>query len=547
MKLSFYQENILNFFKEHPTENMYINALAGSGKTSTIIKMTEETKTSDVYIAFNKSIAEECKAKIKNPKTKVYTIHSLAYSIMNANLKSSNESKKGFGSRRSETINEAKLDNLKIHKIIDDIIIKKLGRYIDFTYKFFLKDNYYNLYNLCRVTCTDYNNIIGIQKLIKDYSLFIDTSDECYTRPSLETITKWLKEIDRISLNQFEESKLIDFTDMLYITFLKLRDKEWEVPYYHYYTNIYIDESQDQNTLQLLFLKYIKRKNGRYIFVLDEHQAIYMFAGANSQACNLIPKLFAPITKFDLPICYRCPKKHLNRVNQYFKIPIEAREGANEGEIITINKPDIYKYVKAGDMIISRKNKWFADVILDLVVHGISIYIEDVDMVNSILKIVKNLKSSNCYDAKIELKNQIIKFEKNIKKNINLEEGLSVEEQEKMVKEISSENTKIDNINFVLKIIDSYLFKQSNEMISIDNFEIYLKKILNCTPNNNSVRICSIHKAKGLEAENVFVLNEAKVERTHRMSVEQLKQEKNLSYIAITRARNCLYLVKEDD
>ena len=56
----------------------------------------------------------------------------------------------------------------------------------------------------------------------------------------------------------------------------------------------------------------------------------------------------------------------------------------------------------------------------------------------------------------------------------------------------------------------------------------------------------TIHKAKGLEADNVFVLNEAKVTKDFRNSPEQQTQEYNLSYISITRAKNTLYLVKED-
>jgi superfamily I DNA/RNA helicase len=61
------------------------------------------------------------------------------------------------------------------------------------------------------------------------------------------------------------------------------------------------------------------------------------------------------------------------------------------------------------------------------------------------------------------------------------------------------------------------------------------------------VRLCSVHKAKGLEAPNVFVLNEAKICKDPRNSWEQNEQEKNLSYISITRGMDNLYLVREKD
>ena len=59
--------------------------------------------------------------------------------------------------------------------------------------------------------------------------------------------------------------------------------------------------------------------------------------------------------------------------------------------------------------------------------------------------------------------------------------------------------------------------------------------------------LSSVHKAKGLEAENVFVLNEGKVCEDERNSPEQDQQEKNLRYISITRAKNTLYFVKEEE
>ena len=54
----------------------------------------------------------------------------------------------------------------------------------------------------------------------------------------------------------------------------------------------------------------------------------------------------------------------------------------------------------------------------------------------------------------------------------------------------------------------------------------------------------SIHKSKGLEAENVFILNEAKPFEKLGRSKDMIQQENNLSYVAITRAKENLYLVK---
>lgn len=109
---------------------------------------------------------------------------------------------------------------------------------------------------------------------------------------------------------------------------------------------------------------------------------------------------------------------------------------------------------------------------------------------------------------------------------------------------VAETNSKIDNTSFLLEILKGYLENHASSD-SISKFSNFIDKLLNTTPSPNCVRLCSIHKAKGLEATNVFVLNEAKINYDFRNSKEQNIQEKNLSYIATTRAKEGLYLVKE--
>lgn len=394
-KPSTYQQDILDFFLNNPQSNMLVNALAGSGKSTTACMLSEHSKTSDLYIAFNASVVEEFKKKIKNPKTKVMTMHSLAYSIMLYNVeqesKDSGEKPKGFGSQRSKRT--VSLDNFKPHKILDEEITKRYGRYIEFAKRVFLKDNYVNLYNLCRLTLTDMSSNKDVSRLIDDHVLFLYYGDEGYSAPDISEITSTLKILDTKSRQQFETQGVIDFTDMLWITFNKLKYDNWEVPYWALYTNIYCDEVQDFSNIQLNFLKFIKRTKGRYVFIGDFHQAIYNFAGANAQAFNQIPKMFAPVETFDLPICYRCAKSHLSRVNREYGIPILPCDDAPLGFVKTIDKNKISEYAKAGDMVISRKNKWIAEVVLDLARNGTPIFIEDKEMV---VAIKRQILSSKC-------------------------------------------------------------------------------------------------------------------------------------------------------
>lgn len=544
-KPSTYQQDILDFFLNNPQNNMLVNALAGSGKSTTACMLSEHSKTSDLYIAFNASVVEEFKKKIKNPKTKVMTMHSLAYSIMLYNVeqesKDSGEKPKGFGSQRSKrTVN---LDNFKPHKILDEEITKRYGRYIEFAKRGFLKDNYVNLYNLCRLTLTDMSSNKDVSRLIDDHVLFLYYGDEGYSAPDISEITSTLKILDTKSRQQFETQGIIDFTDMLWITFNKLKYDNWEVPYWALYTNIYCDEVQDFSNIQLNFLKFIKRAKGRYVFIGDFHQAIYNFAGANAQAFNQIPKMFAPVETFDLPICYRCAKSHLSRVNREYGIPILPRDDAPMGFVKTIDKNKISEYAKAGDMVISRKNKWIAEVVLDLARNGTPIFIEDKEMVGAIKRQILSSKCTSVGTLEKFLQKVISNYNKKLFEIVskNVREGGHEEER---LEAVAETNSKIDNTSFLLEILEGYLENHTSSD-SVSKFSDFVDKLLNTTPSPDCVRLCSIHKAKGLEATNVFVLNEAKINFDFRNSKEQNVQEKNLSYIATTRAKEGLYLVKE--
>ena len=544
-KPSTYQQDILDFFLNNPQSNMLVNALAGSGKSTTACMLSEHSKTSDLYIAFNASVVEEFKKKIKNPKTKVMTMHSLAYSIMLYNVeqesKDSGEKPKGFGSQRSKRT--VSLDNFKPYKILDEEITKRYGRYIEFAKRVFLKDNYINLYNLCRLTLTDMSSNKDVSRLIDDHVLFLYYGDEGYSAPDISEITSTLKILDTKSRQQFETQGVIDFTDMLWITFNKLKYDNWEVPYWALYTNIYCDEVQDFYNIQLNFLKFIKRTKGRYVFIGDFHQAIYNFAGANAQAFNQIPKMFAPVETFDLPICYRCAKSHLSRVNREYGIPILPCDDALMGFVKTIDKSKISEYAKAGDMVISRKNKWIAEVVLDLARNGTPIFIEDKEMVGAIKRQILSSKCTSVGTLEKFLQKVISNYNKKLFEIVskNAREGGHEEEH---LEAVAEANSKIDNTSFLLEILEGYLENHASSD-SVSKFSNFIDKLLNTTPSPNCVRLCSIHKAKGLEATNVFVLNEAKINYDFRNSKEQNIQEKNLSYIATTRAKEGLYLVKE--
>lgn len=896
-KLSEYQEKIQDFYNTHPESNILVNAKAGSGKSSTICLLTENNTLNSIYLAFNASVAEEFKKKINNPKTKVSTIHSLAYSIMRYNVEKRGESiSSGFGKKIGQ---EIKIDSLKIYNIVEEYLRKKN---VDFLEMLFLKENYVRLFSIVRLSLVDFNDKKEIEKTIKEYSLFTDFEHN-FSAPSSSELTEAISYIMERDWEVFNHSFSIDFDDMLFLTYWKLKKQEWEIPYWAYYSNIYVDECvpekayvtteekvytlkslfnkqqkskalpnilsfndtkktfeldsikkiskvgkrpvftvtteglnkitatgnhpiltqrgyiplemlevgkdwvvldkpnnqkakyvlnddqlqvvlassigdghlckmsdyntyrikftqgdaqyryfqfkkwllnctwenkstsgytgeytinqcatkifalldnpwnlmeslderflaiwyqddgsirfyytktgekkissiiiacnnltqdkvnylktiietkfgikgeicfnkqyvqlcfsgenaykylrkiapfmnedcayknpffdknnlykwdnnflnygvnfikkieysgekevydlemntnhnfvlktakqinvagvvvhncQDLNKLQQSFLPFIKRKNGRFVFVGDFFQAIYKFASADANSFKRISTLFSPIKEFDLPICYRCPTSHLKMVNKNYGIKILPRPNAPQGEIIKISKEEIPKYIKGGDFVISRMNKWLAPVILDLATHGIPVCIPDKELVENLKKVVtkRAKKCPNTRALREWLDKDIRKYQERVSKIVNsktlneeYKENLSLKEQAETV---ADSNSKIDNINFILEILKYYQNRSGNT--STLEFQKYLDKLLNTSPSSECVTLSSVHKAKGLEADNVFVLNEGKICFDPRNSPELQQQERNLSYISLTRAKNKMYLVKE--
>lgn len=533
MELSIYQKKILEYFKNNPHSNMYINAKAGSGKTFIATQMLKDVTERSLYVAFNKSIAEEMKTKITNSKIQINTIHALCYSVLIYNLEQE---------QKNELVkNKGNLDNFKIHKIIDELCNKDNSKKYNFELKEFLKENYIQLYNLTRLKYIDLNSSTEeldgeLKDIVKEHGLFIHEEFKC---PFLE-LSNYIKRIDYLSLKQFEEEKIYDFTDMLYITLKKLQSGDWKLPGWHYYQNIVVDECQDLSTIQLFLLKYFKKKDGRYIFCGDVHQAIYAFSGANSYSCTLIKKWFTPIEEFELPINYRCSTSHLDYVNKKFDIGIMARPNAPKGKIITIGKEEAIEKIQPGDFLIGRKNKWLMPMIIKLVKKGKPVYIKDVAFVDNIKNTIKKQKINTVNELNRKIKD----------KETKLKNKINQMKQAKDTSQITTEDTNnhlLDTFNIIKLLIEAY--KETHTNMRIDIFNNYIDKLLNTTYSKDCIFVTSIHCVKGLEAPNCFILNKGEPTisgSTGFMTKEQRIQEMNLSYVALTRAQENLYLVKPE-
>ena len=531
-----YQQNIIDAFK-NTSDNLFIEALAGTGKTFILVELSKNVSQYSVFIAFNKFIQEELKTRITNPKFKTYTFNGLGYQIMQYNWNLQEEQKlKEDNTYQKKTITIDAYKTKSIASVVlDDFGYKKLlaeDLYLE------VIDNTATLFDLCRQRMVNMGNEDAIDDVIDFYELFPN-----YVPDSLVEILAKMLEMD---VQLFRENGEIDFIDQLYITYLMIIKKEWKLEMFHTFENIFVDEAQDLSYLQQLFVGILKRrKTSRLVFVGDKNQAIYSFAGADCRATETIKRLYKTVS-FPLPINYRCPTSHLKYVNREFDIPIQPRPNAPKGHIYELSYEEMCKYVKVGDCILSRKNSDLCAVILKLLENGFSVYVKDETLLNNLIKKlnickknIKNLKDLPIYIRQVK-KEQIEKHQVRMKELI--ENGKM--EETNIGEDFSNNN--IDLLECIEVILSRYFeVNKDNETRckSFDSFITYVKKMLTSKDITKSVQCTTIHQAKGKEYKRVFILNKARVFYELGATTDQRIQESNLSYIAMTRSKDEIFLV----
>jgi DNA helicase-2/ATP-dependent DNA helicase PcrA len=308
-----YQQKIYDFI-ENGNGNAVVDAVAGSGKSTTIVhalKLIPDNE-SVLFLAFNKSIVEELKIKVAfQQNVEVMTLHSLgAKSIMRSiNCKIQGDK---YRAHLNEGIRFGK------YAPYGELEYEELSEY---------KSNIMKMVDLVRVNLC--RSVDEFQDLAYKHDLDI-LDNECEVAAK---VVRW----------GYTNLDYIDFTDMIYFPVMKkikMQQYDW----------VFIDECQDLNAAQReMFLKCVKPETGRFIAVGDPRQAIYGFAGADVHSFNLLKSLPNTI-QLPLSVCYRCDSEIINMAKTL--VPqIEAKDNASEGVVdhnASIND------IEDGDMILCR-------------------------------------------------------------------------------------------------------------------------------------------------------------------------------------------------
>ena len=492
-----YQEKFFDFI-QHGVGNAVIEAKAGAGKTKTAIASIKLIPKDQkcLFIAFNKSIADELNERLKSRSNCIArTTHSLGFLMLRRNLgpdievdeyKYRKYVKNNIG--KITTASEFIRTRQQVEEYIDNITML-----IDFS-----------RFNLAQ-------NEKEINAVAQKYSIPVSFDECAITQKCLE----WGK----------EHTETIDYTDMIWLPVeLSL------APMGLTYDWVYIDESQDLSICSTqLFLKCIKR-GGRFVSIGDPDQSVNLFAGSSEDAFNFM-KEYPNTTLFELPISYRCAKNIVTFANQLVPNML-ARDEAPEGIIV---RNCHVRDIKEGDMVLCRSKAPLVKLYVKLLRKNINCYIKGQDIGSNL---IKELEKIDQEDLNTDLSTDgvfVRLWDKFFTERNKLMQTRGLDFDDATLSSYMME--KYDVINTLLILAEKY--KTKTDLIK------HIKEIFQ--EDSKGVCLSTIHKAKGLEAENVYILCHSTMPSKLAVHDWEKLQEQNLMYVAYTRAKNLLGFVSEKE
>jgi DNA helicase-2/ATP-dependent DNA helicase PcrA len=547
------------------------NASAGTGKTTKIINLVKDAMTSGIVtskilmLAFENSAKDTLINKLEmiglNKMPIVKTVHSLAYSI----IKDSGDSFNVISDYQQYIIMSKTIQDLK----------KGTGR------------DYYH-----------YRAIHTINHYLSLFSMFnVNGRDEKRIKLSEDELIIF----DEYTYNKKKKNN-IDFGDMLYEAYNKLLDPIFLKTYMKQYQYIIVDEFQDIGSCGFSIIKMLASNNGNLLVVGDQKQAIFgSFAGSSVEFITGFDDIFDKADIKQLERTYRTPRDILfianNIANDIDDISIETNSSIkgymdykiyqnSQSEAKEILNKIINERMDINDTaILYRANSssmWFQK---ECISKGIPFYTKSGSFLETpIAKLMVSYVRfilTGCEDIQMfmniankpsrYIKTTTISLQHKSNRNKSLRDIISFLNNKNatrfyndlvgimnILEDVSNEKKVSEALRhcWVNFRIDKYLDEEYEEDITdevesfidfIKNIESperlfdIIKEVKDNNKNKNGVNLLTIHGAKGMEFENVFIttINDGVIPNANN---DDYLEELRLFYVAITRTKNNLHL-----
>lgn len=484
MKLTKEQYNIIN-----STGNIKINAVAGSGKTTTVIEYAKARPKSSkiLYLAFNKSVKLEAVRKFADNglnHVRVETAHSLAYKHI---VYKNNYKVRPQGYKSYEIAELLRLEG-NGEKHAEFIVANHINKFV----------TYFCNSKVVRVQDLNYLEIVSDQK----------------AKTFVKTFYKYIEKQTRLLLSKMDKGE-IEITHDFYLKKFQLSNPKLNYDY------ILFDEGQDASGAMLdVFLKQKATK----VIVGDTHQQIYGWRFA----VNSLEK--ANFKTFNLSTSFRFSQDLANLAMEILRqkkiIGIETT--------VNINGKGIPMKIKS-KAVIARTN-------LGLLLKAIEYVTEKKNVKNIYFE--GNINSYTYADEGASLYDVLNLYNNNHKliKDKLIQEMKSITELEEYI-----DKTEDVQLGMMVEIVKEY----GNSIPEIINL-IKEKHIDNDDKQNAEMIFSTVHRCKGMEYDAIQLANdfitEEKLDKlateisNKNLNFAKLNEEINLLYVAITRTKSRIHI-----
>lgn len=481
---SVYQLAVFNEI-ENGTGSVIIDAKAGSGKTTTILEACGRLPSSSaiLFLAFNVDIVKVLKNKLPS---------SVACSTFNSC---------GWRAWLKYTGKKfMKVEPKKTQKIIWDYFSDEdqvlYGAFVN------------KMVALAKSSGLTPNDSDEKWWSVQDHhGVMLSSEDGDYDRAMLLSKKTLDKSIEQANV-------ICDFDDQIYMPWLRKATFEK-------YDTLFIDESQDTNSVQKELLARMLKPGGRLVAVGDPNQAIYGFRGADATSMDQLREKFNA-TVLPLSISYRCSKAVVREAQKYVA-GIEAFEHAPEGSVEKMMDYAITDFT-TDDAVLCRNNAPLIKIAYQIISRGLGVNFLGRDLGGGLKALVSNMVAKDLTELSVKL-------------------GAWLErESDKLIQKKQEE--KIEQLEDKVNCIEIFMQYLPENRQTIPDL---LAAIDSLFDRKGGITLSSAHKSKGREWHNVFILDFEKLMPSKWAKKDwQVQQENNLIYVAITRAQLNLRYIQSD-
>ena len=323
----------------------------------------------------------------------------------------------------------------------------------------------------------------------------------------------------RYVLRALEEAKAdrktIDFDDMIWLpVVLKMQVRKFD--------RVFIDETQDLNAAQIQLALRACKSTGRICAVGDDRQAIYAFRGADTNAVpNVIRELKATI--LPLSVTYRCASAIVD-IARTVVPDFEAAPNANAGEVLSSTVAAMIASASGGDFVLSRTNAPLISHCMAFLREGKRATIQGRDIGAKLTGMIRRSKATTI---------------------VALLEYVNTWRQEEIAR-LTAVKRDTQSVDDTAECVIALTEGAS----SVSDVIARIESLFSEGDDTTRIVLSSTHKAKGLERDRVWLLASTyrrgtKGRKSRPMSATQVREEENLFYVAVTRARKTLHMVQD--